>query len=360
MKNTILATIAGAALCLGSCSVPDGWSVDGVLTGVQPGTRLALEKYGNGRWLLVDSLTVAENGDFGYDSKTAARYAEIMRITLPGAGSIYFPVDSVDDIVVEADSANFSHARIFGTPAVAAFQAVDSIVMSAPGVTENLQRSLIPYITADTTGIVAYYTVTKSIGRTPIFNPNESLGNRVYGAAAQTYATYKPNDPRGRALLQAYAAGRQALGRLPEPETSTVEIPETGFIDIERYDYSGRLCSLSSLATPGKTVLLSFTSYEVPSSPAYNAVLNELYTAYHNRGLEIYQLAFDQNEATWKEAARNLPWITVWNSPADGMTVAANYNVGVVPVTYIIRDGEIVSRVDDFEQLSTAVASAIR
>lgn len=341
-----------AGVC--SCSGHTGWSVEGNIEGAENGTRLALEEYDNGRWLLIDSLTV-KNETFNYKSDRAGAYTKLMRVTLPGSGSVYFPIDSADAISIATNAAHFSPARISGSANASTFAQIDSTIAAYNAIGEDLQRALIPYITADTTGIVAYYTVTKSLGNTPIFHPGQPLGNRVYGAAAQVYATHKPDDPRGAALQTMYFRGRQALGLMPEPEATTVEVPAAGLIDIVRYDWQGTSHSLDSLAAPGKTVLLSFTSYDMPSSADYNHLLNNLYTAHHSRGLEIYQIAFDQNEATWKEAARNLPWTAVWNAPSDGEAVLVQYNVGAVPVTYIIRNGDIIERVDNPADLSARV-----
>lgn len=345
-------------LALGSCSVPAGWSVDGVLNNAPEGTAMALENYSNGLWLLVDSLRTDSRGAFGYDAETPAHYPELMRLTLPGHGSIYFPVDSADNIIVETSANDFGAARISGSPAAEGFAAVDSII-AAHGNTNSpeLQRALANAITADTTGIVAYYTVSKSIGNSLIFDPNDSFGNRIYGAAAQVYAQHHPDDPRGHALIRAYVDGRRALGRfVPSDSTTVIEVPETGLLDIKLYDYTGTRHSLSELASGGKVVILNFTAYDIPQSPAYNAMLNTLYDRYHNAGLEIYQVAFDADEPEWKAAAMNLPWTTVWNSPADGDTVLRSYNVGALPLSYIInRNGEIGDRVVDPNELENAV-----
>ena len=62
----------------------------------------------------------------------------------------------------------------------------------------------------------------------------------------------------------------------------------------------------------------------------------------------------------WKRKADNLPWITVWNSPVDGAEVLMQYNVGALPVTYVIgRDGTIAERVTDPAKLAAAVARAM-
>ena len=359
MKIKYLAiTALAAAAALAGCSVPGGWSVDGIVEEAPEGMKLALENYSNGRWLLVDSLTVDSRGAFGYDSRTPARFPEIMRLTLPGKGSVFFPVDSVDDITIETSMANFGAARIAGSPAAREFAAVDSIIAAHEGIVDvGLRHELAGRLTADTTGIVAYYIVSKSVGNTPIFDPNDSFGNRIYGAAAQQFAQYHPDDPRGEALTRAYFNGRVALGRyVPSDSVSAIEVSETGLLDIELYDYNGTMHKLSEVAGKGKVVLLSFTAYDTEGSPAYNAALNEIYTARRGQGLEIYQVAFDANEADWKNAARNLPWITVWNSPSEGDALLRMYNVGVIPMTYVIdAQGTIRDCVIDPAELPSAV-----
>lgn len=359
LKTALAAAGAAALLSLASCSVPAGWSIDGAVDGAPEGTRLALENFSNGRWLLVDSLTVGADGAFGYDAEAPARYPELMRLTLPGRGSVYFPADSVDAILMQTSYGAFgSDARLSGSHAAAAFTQVDSMIAAAgTAVTPELQRQLASFLTQDTTAIVAYYIISKTVGDRPVFAADDAFGNRIYGAAAQVFATYRPGDPRGAALRQAYFRGRQALGRLPEAQGPEYEVEETGIIDIVRYDNNGTRHSLSELAGQGKVVVLSFTAYDLPNSPVYNGKLNDLYSRYHDRGLEIYQIAFDDSEVDWKGAARNLPWITVWNSPTDGDSALRSYNVGAVPLTFIIdRNGDLRERIVDVNDLDRALA----
>ena len=251
---------------------------------------------------------------------------DILRLTLPGKGSVYFPIDSIDQVTVTATADNFgSKHTVSGTPLAWGINRVDSIVNSTAD-PEALRRGLVNVITTDTTGIVAYYALGKSLGGKLLFDPNENFGNRAYGAVAQLYAMHRPNDPRANAVRQSYIDGRRALGKITQEAQQVFEIPETGFFEIERYDARGQKQSLTQLAQ-GKAVILNFTSYELQGSPAINAMLNEIYTKHHSQGLEIYQLAFDSDEVSWREAARNLPWTAVWNAPSDGSMVLVNLSL---------------------------------
>ena len=344
-------------LVAASCSGPKGWSVSGNVAGLPQGSALAIEANNGNSWYVIDSVSVADNGSFTYSAEAPVPYADIMRLTLPDKGSIYFPVDSVDAVSITADAANYGvNHKLAGTGMAEIFGVVDSIVAATPEV-DDLRKKLVNFITTDTTGLVAYYVVSKAKGATPVFNSKEPFGNRVYGAAAQVFATYRPLDVRGQALKRAYFEGRMAMGHVTTSEETVLEASEAGLIDITRYDDKGVSHSLAEIAGKKGPVILSLTDYGSEVSPAYNALLFDIYNKYKDRGLEIYQLAFDGNEVSWKEAARNLPWITVWNAPTDGVGVLMQYNVGALPLTYIIdRNGDIGARVTDPDQLEKTVA----
>ncbi len=356
MKIINLCGIAAACMAIASCSGPKGWSVEGTIA--NPATeKVALEAYNNGLWYNIDSLTIDKNGRFSYKADAPARYADIYRLSTPG-GAIYFPIDSCDKVIVEANGAHFGTGyKLSGTDMACTVAAVDSTVAAGSADVPALRRTLVDYITADTTGLVSYYIVGKSVGGKPLFDPNESFGNRVYGAVAHKFSLVAPDDPRANAVTKAYFDGRKALGRMPEGPQTVLEVEETGYIDIENYDDRGNKHAISDLVEQGKVVVLSFTAYTADNSVAYNAILNDVYTKYKDRGVEIFQIAFDDNEQDWKTVARNLPWITVWNSPSDGVAALAQYNVGSLPITFIInRKGEIVARVANPEKIAGEVA----
>ena len=83
--------------------------------------------------------------------------------------------------------------------------------------------------------------------------------------------------------------------------------------------------------------------------------LRELYNKYHSRGFQIYQVSVDPDNVAWRESARNLPWITVYDPMGVNSKTVGAYNVTGMPTTFIIRNGEIVERVEDATRLKAAV-----
>lgn len=370
MKKTSVIAVSFAAIAtvlMPSCGGNEGWSIKGTVNGGS-GEKIALQGFNNNRWYTIDSLTVADNGSFKYVSATPAAYPDVFRLSLNGS-SIYFPVDSIDAITLTAEASSFSSGyRIAGSASADRFMKVDSLInaaISAVGeeaaATDSLlKRRLTEIVLADDQLITAYYIINKRIADRPFFDPTLRRDRSVIGAVAQAFASKRPDDPRAQSLRDIFIQAK-AEADPTTVSTTTIEVPESGLAaDITAYDNKGVMHSLHEVASKGNVVLLSFTSYDLESSPAYNVILADLYKKYHDRGLEIFQISFDSDEVEWKQSAVNMPWITVWNSPADGTANLVNYNVGVLPLTYVIdRNGDLRTRVMDPTTLDSEVAKFI-
>ena len=106
----------------------------------------------------------------------------------------------------------------------------------------------------------------------------------------------------------------------------------------------GKRIALSSLK--GKYVLLTFWSFESKDCVEENLRLKEYYKLYNKKGLEIYQINLDPDEATWKSAVRfdELPWISAREDNPNNPLNAILYNVTSVPTNFLYdRDGNIVA-----------------
>lgn len=362
MKHTFLAAIAAVALLGGACSEsPAGWSISGTVADADT-AKLVLEGFNNGRWYVIDTLAIADDGAFCYTAAAAAAYPDVMRISLNGR-SIYFPVDSVDQLTVTTTAAEFGQRyTLAGSADAAAIYSLDSLIntsIAAVGVDSTLRCDALKQLLfttayADQQSVMPlYYLINRTVGAKPLFDLNRRADLRHYGAVAQRFNIVRPDDPRTTYMVKTYQQALAARsGATTEIELPTVALPA----DIVRYDLNGTKQSLFDLASKGNVVVLSFTSYDLESSPAYNALLNTVYEKHHANGLEIYQLAFDGDESMWRLRAKNLPWIAVWNSASDGDAVLLHYLVDALPMTFIIdRSGTLAERVVDPTTLETTI-----
>ena len=358
---TRIALAAAIAAAATACSHNDnnGWGVEGTIEGLDNG-KVALERFNNGRWIVVDSIAPDAEGRFSYVAEAASQYPEIMRLTLDGK-SVYFPIDSIDRLTIEASASDFGSGKVSGTLQAQRMQSVDSLLQTVIAqhgtdfaLTDSLtKRELFKIAHSDPSVVTLYYLVNKSVGGRQLFDLSRPYDLRLYTAVAQRFTMERPDDPRTAYLTAQVNDARKTLN----PTTVEIDVPTTGLFDLERYDAKGQKQSLAALAGNGGVTLLSFTAYGLESSPAYNITLNELWEKYHDSGLNIYQISFDGDEASWRQRALNLPWTAVWNSTTDGDEALIKYNVGALPTTFIInRQGELAERVTNPSQLAAAVA----
>ena len=360
MKKTYIAAAAGIAIMLGACSHSNpGWGIDGRLNDGADNT-LYIEGFNNGNWYLVDSVKATE-GRFEYRAQAPAQYPDIMRLNL-GGKYIYFPIDSVDVVSIVSDTLDFDrNYTLDGTVQARTVKSLDSIVAAslaargaeATATDTDLKRELFNKAFADPSVASVYYLINKSVGGRQLFNLADANDLRLYGAVAQRFATERPDDPRTAYLAAVFKRARQ--GKYGTQRQ--IEVPETVLFEIERADAKGTVHKLSEVAAKGGVTVLSFTSYGMDSSPAYNALLFKIYDKYKDAGLQIYQIAFDEDETSWRQTAANLPWTAVWNTTTGGNEPLVKYNVGVLPTTFIIdRSGSLAERVADPAQIEKAVA----
>jgi len=114
--------------------------------------------------------------------------------------------------------------------------------------------------------------------------------------------------------------------------------------DIVLPDPDGREIALSSLR--GRVVLLHFWSAVDKNSRILNEALAEAYRKYKNKGFEIYQVSVDDNRIEWVDAIDNdeLAWINVGDM--EGSTMAVNlYNIKSIPYNYLLDEkGAIIAK----------------
>lgn len=350
--------LAALVLTITACkkSAPQ-WHINGTIADAG-GQTMYVEASENGNWYLLDSVTLADNGSFKFSSP-AAGFPDIYRLRL-GEKSLYFPIDSIETVTVTTKASAFdTEYTLSGSEQAEKLMAIDKKLRDAVAKSgaintvkdSILKRELAGILIDNPSGIVSYYIINRSIGGQPLFDPADSHDLKIIGAVANAFYNSRPTDPRTNYLKTLYLS-RKRTSVTPD----TLIAHESTLIDVNLFNRKGVKQSLSAIAKQSPVVLLNFTSYAEDYSPAFNIELNKIYSKYHSAGLEIYQVGFDSNEVNWRETAANLPWITVYNSPTDGLSTLTSYNVGALPALFIIKNGEIRERVADATAIDKAVA----
>lgn len=354
-------TAAASALLLAACSGGSGWSVTGNVADAPEGTKIAVEGFNAGRWYNIDSVALDASGNFAYHSPQGAPYPDVYRLGFDGR-CIYFPIDSLDHITVTAKAPAFdTDFTVEGSTTAKAIMDIDKTITAAinqKGATAvladtALKADLNTAILNDSVGVLAFYVLNKSIGGQPLYSATNRKDVAMLGATAQKFATLRPADPRTKILEQQFIAARKAHSTAQ----TVVEAQSVGLLDITLYDEKGNEQDLKKVASGAPVTLLSFTSYAIEPSLPYNVILNRLNEKYGGRGLKIYQVGFDTDEVEWRNAASNLPWITVFCHADKSTPIINGYNVTAMPLTYIINaSGDITKRVENPTELEAEVA----
>lgn len=358
-KYLLIAISAVVATMLWNCGGNNTWTIKGTIEGADS-TTLSLEAPGVNGWYVVDSVVLDADGDFEF-TQSAVGFPEIFRLNANNR-KVYFPVDSIETVEFNGYASAIDSAfTLAGSSSAKMMMSIEqkvAAVMAKGGekalATDSLlKRELSQMILGDNVGLISYYIINKRVGNTSIFDVNNKKDLRIIGAVANKFSQQRPNDPRTASLKQLFLENRRVS---TVGEGDTIQVAQTALFDIKLYDNKGTMHSLKDVAAKGKVTILNFTIYASDQSPAFNVLLNKIYEANKAAGLEIYQVSVDDSESLWKESAENLPWITVYNSKTDGAKNLLNYNVTMLPTSFIINGkGELVERVDDARELEKAV-----
>jgi hypothetical protein len=358
-KLMFLAVTAVALMC--SCN-SNKFKVSGTVEGAGDTTTIYLETNVNGNWLFVDS--VVTSGDKFSLSEDAAEYPNIYRLGINGKDAIYFPIDSIDNIEVKTSIARWADDyTLSGSDNAVKMMNIDkqAAKFSKAGDTssdayrkwkDQLSRDLVK----DPAGILAFYLINKYIADKPLFDPLDKKDFKIIGAVTNAFANFRPNDPRTGYMVDNFKIGLSRRRSEASPR-DTIVATEAALIDIKLMDQKGRMQSLQEVSSHGKVVILNFTMQNQSFSPALNKLLNTIYTKHKAQGLEIFQVCLDGDDAQWIQASSSLPWISMRDPNGEYSQYASSYNIQQLPTIFIIgRNGEIVEKVGNIEQLETAVA----
>ncbi len=381
--STRLLTVLGLCMFfLSACNNSSDFTVKGVVAGAD-GQLMYLENVGISNVVTLDSIKLAPGGKFKFTEKRP-EYPDFYRLRLNNQ-LINFAVDSTETISFVADAGTFATSySVEGSENSKAIKAITLAQLDANQAISRLRKEYEDKMISDTTyrmkvlaaadaykevarkyiysapmSTAAYFALFQQIDGLLFFDLYDRKDVKAYGAVATSYNHTYPESPRSKHLYNLTLQSMKVLRAQRPVDYSNVETKEISFLDIELPDVRGEVVKLSTVA-PGKVVLINFTAYQMEWSPALNMALGELYTKYHDQGLEIYQVSLDSDFHFWRNGASNLPWVTVHDPQSVYSQVAGLYNVKQLPALFILdRKGNLVKRVEDVKKLEADVKAVL-
>lgn len=358
-QNKFIAFLSISALFTPFISCSDhNFKIDGQVEGA--GNKfIVLEKSDfSGRWLPLDSTKIKGNVNFSI-SFPAPPSPDIYRLSLDGK-FIYIPIDSTETINLKSSLAGFgTDFSLSGSRNAEIVEQFEKEILSfsslSPDSAVSFKKGIFSKYMKDFPGsITGYYILTKTVDGKPVFDDTADEDIKYFAAVATGFESARPNDPHTEILKQ---TSLNALKRRNSRRGNylTVEAEELKLIDINLQDENGQYIALSSVAGKGKPVVVVFSLLTHPDSPSLNIELAKIYNRLNGKA-EFYNVALDPDQYSWRDAAKNIPWITVYSPGETASVEALKYNVSSLPSFFIINsEGEISSRPGSIEELDKSL-----
>ena len=372
MKKTFsslcLCTLALMAAMLTSCNNKK-FHINGTVTEAKDSV-LYLENMSLDGPVVVDSVKLDDKGAFSFSGK-APDAPEFYRLRIAGQ-IINLSVDSTETVDVKASYPSMATGyTVDGSAECATIRQIaqkqidlqnrviavqnnpnlgydltrDSIGKLVAAYKEDIKRN---YIYKAPMRASSYFALFQTLGNMLIFNPRENADDvKVFAAVATSWDTYHPDALRGKNLHNIAIEGMKNVrimrNKMAAQNIDASKVNVSNIIDISLLDNQGNRRSLTDLK--GKVVMLDFHVFGSNGSTKRIMEMRELYNKYHDRGFEIYQVAFDPDEHFWKTQTAALPWISVRDPQGLQSQNLAAYNVSSIPTFFLIdRNNEVKKR----------------
>ena len=363
-----MCTLALMAAMLTSCNNKK-FHINGTVTEAKDSV-LYLENMSLDGPVVVDSVKLDDKGAFSFSGK-APDAPEFYRLRIAGQ-IINLSVDSTETVDVKASYPSMATGyTVDGSAECAtirelALKQIDLqnrviAVQNNPNLGYDLTRGSIGelvaaykedikrnYIYKAPMRASSYFALFQTLGNMLIFNPRENADDvKVFAAVATSWDTYHPDALRGKNLHNIAIEGMKNVrimrNKMAAQNIDASKVNVSNIIDISLLDNQGNRRSLTDLK--GKVVMLDFHVFGSNGSTKRIMEMRELYNKYHDRGFEIYQVAFDPDEHFWKTQTAALPWISVRDPQGLQSQNLAAYNVSSIPTFFLIdRNNEVKKR----------------
>lgn len=362
MKKSALLLLA--LLAFAACSQTHPARIEGHSEDLSD-TTLLLQKVVANQLSTLDTLKIDAKGDFRGKvavKKGAPVFCHLSDGSVTLASLVLLPGDAVrvnlqadGDYIVEGSEESALLKQVNDEFRLAGYKmgvCADALNLAADERTAKELRSDIGRVYVDYKRFALSHVLThpKSITSAALFFQKFNDNLPVFGELTdvlvikQVYDSIQmvyPNSEYVLALPEEIRS-RESLMDLNNKLNSveTISFPDLAMPDIE-----GQERKLSDLS--GSVIILSFWSVSLDGPKMFNHTLADLYTKYHDRGLEIYQVALDVDKAVWATVVRSqdIPWISVNDGNGRNSRAISAYNVTQLPTLFVIdRKGDIVGK----------------
>lgn len=325
-----MCTLALMAAMLTSCNNKK-FHINGTVTEAKDSV-LYLENMSLDGPVVVDSVKLDDKGAFSFSGK-APDAPEFYRLRIAGQ-IINLSVDSTETVDVKASYPSMATGyTVDGSAECATIRELalkqidlqnrviavqnnpnlgydltrDSIGKLVAAYKEDIKRN---YIYKAPMRASSYFALFQTLGNMLIFNPRENADDvKVFAAVATSWDTYHPDALRGKNLHNIAIEGMKNVrimrNKMAAQNIDASKVNVSNIIDISLLDNHGNRRSLTDLK--GKVVMLDFHVFGSNGSTKRIMEMRELYNKYHDRGFEIYQVAFDPDEHFWKRRLPHCP-----------------------------------------------------
>lgn len=366
MKNRYFLFIILLSILFG-CTKETEFSIQGKITNAS-GKYIYLDELKLSTSQVVDSVKINKEGEFEFEGHVD--FPTFYLLKLSENNFITLLVDTVDNVQVYADAANFSRDYVVvGSEGSELVRDLNKKLTNTKHKLDSLQNLTVIYKSQ------ANYQVLKqkwdeeysSIVKEQVDYSTQFVREHPFSMAS-VLALYQKFDENTYVVqdLQSLKTAASALNavfpysehvkalygnttKLMREEQSAAlrkMIQEQGknSPDIVLPTPDGKEISLASLQ--GKFVLLHFWAAVDKTSRIQNEVLVELYKKFGRKNFEIYQVSLDTDRYEWVDAIDKdkLTWINVGDMKGSNQAVI-NYNVQKVPTNYLLDpEGRIISK----------------
>lgn len=366
LKRFIFIFLA-AVVVLGGCKKSNQFTIGGKITHAE-GDTIYLEELHVSSRKPIAQTKIDKNGEFEFEGETSIPTYYLLKLS--DNNFITLLVDSIDNVFIEADAANFGKEyNVKGSLGSIQVKKLTEKLNETEHKLDSLRSLMALYkgnpdyeqlklqwdkvysdILQEQSDFSANFVLNNPFSMASVFALYQKYKDQSYvvkdlqtmRTAASALNSIYPESDYVKALYE------NTLQILREERSAQVQrfIQEQGenSPEIILPDKDGKQIALSSLR--GKVVLLQFWAAEDRGSRILNPLLVEAYQKYKRKGLEIYQVNIGENRSEWIDAIDQdkLNWINVGDLEGSVRAVN-NYNIKSIPYNYLLdKEGVIVAK----------------